>query len=188
MSNFSAYTDWVIPEGVVTQVADESGRVIWSRPHARYVSLVYKHSNNTSLPDDSDTGNIDCYALYVGDETSPKPKFGNFADSQPITYRVPYGTQVRVVVSCFNPSELVYDDVDCTIYLNGSLLKSGYRGTEYSFTLTKDTVIDFTFNMSGGFTTFDRKEWEDCYITEQPSVVDSIMYLDEGALDSATLG
>lgn len=179
MFDFKNVRSMQIPNGNVVGIS-ANGLDIWDI--GGECNLVYKHSNNSDLSDSGNTGHIDCYALYVGNETSPKPKFGTFADSKPITYRVKLGTPIRVVVSNYNPTEYTYDDVDCNIYLNNSLVKSGYRGTEYTFTITGDTVVDFMFKTSGDLLTVDRKEWEDCYITVNDT--QTSMALDSGVLDT----
>ena len=47
MSDFSAYTGWAIPEGVVTQIADASGRVIWAVSGGKVVLEVEKITHDT---------------------------------------------------------------------------------------------------------------------------------------------
>lgn len=126
-------------------------------------NVVYMHTNHTVIYTDDETGHMECYALYINGEL--KPKFGKFSESTPITYQVPYGSTVRVVVSNYNPDELLYDDVDCDVYFNGANVASGYRGTEYTFTLTQNVTVDFRWKIAGSLPTFDARSWEDCYIT-----------------------
>ena len=126
-------------------------------------TVTYKHTNHTSIYGDDETGHMECYALYINGEL--KPKFGTFANGSVATYQVPYGATIKVVVSNYNPTELTYDDVDCDVYWNGSSVSSGYRGTEYAFTLTSDIIIDFQWKIAGSLATLDAKSWEDCYIT-----------------------
>ena len=127
--------------------------------------VIYKHTNDTDgLYGDDETGHMECYALYINGEL--KPKFGTFAEGSETSYAVPYGATIRVVVSNYNPSEVLYDDVDCDVYYNGVNVASGYRGTEYTFTLTGSVTIDFRWKIAGSLVTFDAKSWEDCYITD----------------------
>lgn len=126
-------------------------------------SIIYKHTNHTNLYGDDETGHKECYALYIDGEL--KPKFGTFAESSPITYQMPYGTTVRVVVSNYNPTELTYDDVNCDVYWNGTSVSKGYRGTEYTFALASNVTVDFRWKIAGSLATFDMQSWEDCYIT-----------------------
>jgi hypothetical protein len=114
-------------------------------------------------PDDSNTGHQECYALTINGET--KRKLGTFAGDGGDTYTVPYGATIRVAVSNYNPNEIVYDDVNCNVYRNGALAASGYRGTEYTFSLTGDVDIDFRWYIAGSLVTFDARSWWDCYIT-----------------------
>lgn len=125
--------------------------------------ITYKHTNHTVIFTDDETGHKECYALYINGELMPK--FSTFAESSPITYQVPYGTTVKVVVSNYNPTELIYDDIDCDVYWNGENVASGYRGTEYTFALTCNVTIDFRWKIAGSQATFDAQSWEDCYIT-----------------------
>lgn len=133
----------------------------WSNIYA----VHYMHTNHTNLYGDDETGHMECYALYINGELMPK--LGKFSDGNRPTYQVPYGSTIKVVVSNYNPSELIYDDATCDIYWNGTSIKSGYRGTEYEFTLTSHLIIDFRWKIAGSLATFDAQSWEDCYITTQ---------------------
>lgn len=144
---------------VISLTSDLTLYAQWSNLY----TVTYKHSNHTELYGDDETGHQECYALYINGEL--KPKFGDFSDGSSTTYSVPYGSTIRVVVSNYNPTELTYDDVDCNVYWNGTLVSSGYRGTEYTFTLTCNVTIDFWWEIAGSLVTFDAQSWEDCYIT-----------------------
>lgn len=125
--------------------------------------ILFKHSNKTNLYTDDETGHKECYALWIDGEE--QADFGKFSEgSERLIYR-PYGAQVGVVVSNYNPSELTYDDCDCDVYWNGTTVASGYRGTNYTFTLTCNVTIDFQWKVAGSLVTFDAQSWEDCYIT-----------------------
>ena len=132
----------------------------WSNTYA----ILFKHTNHTNgVYGPDETGHKECYALWIDGEE--QEDFGKFSEgSERMIYR-PYGSQVGVVVSNYNPSELTYDDVDCNVYFNGSKVASGYRGTNYTFTLTSDVVIDFQWHIAGSLVTFNAQSWEDCYIT-----------------------
>ena len=128
--------------------------------------VTYMHTNHTNgVYGLDETGHQECYAMYINGEL--KPKFGTFAAGSTAVYTVPYGSTIRVVVSNYNPSELVYDDVDCDVYWNGVSVSTGYRGTEYSFSLPGSVVIDFQWKIAGSLATLDARSWEDCYITTQ---------------------
>lgn len=131
----------------------------WSNIYA----VTYKHSNHTNLYTDNETGHMECYELYING--SLMPKFGTFASGSSTVYYLPYGTTIRVRVSNYNPSELIYDDATCDVYWNGISVSNGYRGTEYTFTLTGNVTIDFRWKIAGSVATFNAKSWEDCYIT-----------------------
>lgn len=126
-------------------------------------SVTYMHTNKTNLYGDDETGHMECYALYINGELMPK--LGKFSEGNRPTYQVPYGSTIKVVVSNYNPTELTYDDVDCDIYWNGTSVSKGYRGTEYTFTVTSHLIIDFQWKIAGSLATFDMRSWEDCYIT-----------------------
>lgn len=132
----------------------------WSNIYA----IRYRHTNQTTIYTNDETGHMECYALYINGELMPK--LGKFSDGNSPTYYVPYGTIVRVVVSNYNPTELTYDDVDCDVYWNGTSVASGYRGTEYTFSLERNVEIEFQWKIAGSLATFDARSWEDCYITE----------------------
>lgn len=125
--------------------------------------VIYRHTNHTIIYTDDETGHKECYALYINGEL--KPKFGTFASGSSTTYALPYGTTIKVAVSNYNPSELLYDDINCDVYWNGTSVAKGYRGTEYTFTLTGNVDIDFRWKIAGSLATFDAQSWEDCYIT-----------------------
>lgn len=131
----------------------------WSNIYA----IAYKHTNKTELYTDDETGHMECYNLYINGELMPK--LGKFSEGNSPTYYVPYGTTVRVVVSNYNPTELTYDDCDCDIYWNGANVASGYRGTEYTFALNCNVLVDFQWKIAGSLVTLDAQSWEDCYIT-----------------------
>jgi hypothetical protein len=131
----------------------------WSNLYA----ITHKHTNHTNLYGDDETGHMECYALWIAG--TEMPDLGRFSDYNTPTYYRPYGTRVGVVVSNYNPSELIYDDCTCDVYMNGVNVASGYRGTAYEFTLTSDVVIEFRWKIAGSVATFDAKSWEDCYIT-----------------------
>ena len=145
------------------QLIGLTGNVTLYAQWSNLYTVRYMHTNHTNLYGDDETGHKECYALYINGEL--KPKFGTFASGNVVTYSVPYGSTIRVVVSNYNPTELTYDDVDCDVYLNGANVASGYRGTEYTFTLKSNVTIDFQWEIAGSIITFNAKSWEDCYIT-----------------------
>lgn len=157
-------------------------------------TITYRHTNKTNLYGDDETGHKECYALWIAG--TEQPDFGKFSEGTERTISVAYGTRVGVVVSGYNPSEITYDDADTNVYLYDRISNSfksvaqgyGDRAAMYEFTLMGDVTIEFQWKIAGSLVTFNAKSWEDCYITEAPRTDNSIMYLDVGTLDSATLG
>ena len=145
------------------QLIGLSGDITLYAQWSNLYKIAYQHTNHTELYNDDETGHMECYALYINGELMPK--LGKFNEGNRPVYNVPYGSTVKVVVSNYNPTELTYDDVDCTVYWNGATVARGYRGTEYTFTLTNDVLIDFWWEIAGSLITFDAQSWEDCYIT-----------------------
>lgn len=127
------------------------------------LTINYMHTNHTNLYGDDETGHKECYALFI--DGVEQADFGTFAEGTSRLLNAVYGSTIRVVVSNYNPTEVTYDDVDCDVYFNGTNVASGYRGTEYTFTLTTNVIIDFRWKIAGSLATFDAKSWEDCYIT-----------------------
>lgn len=126
--------------------------------------ITYMHTNHTNgLYGQDETGHMECYALWIAG--TEMPDLGKFSDNNVPVYSYPYGTRVGVVLSNYNPNELLYDDCNCDVYMNGVNVASGYRGTAYEFTLTSDVVIDFRWKVAGSLATFNARSWEDCYIT-----------------------
>ena len=153
--NGTAYTGGQI----VGVAADMTLYAQWSNIYA----VHYKHSNKTVIYTDNETGHMECYALWIAGWEAPD--LGKFSDNNSPIYYLPYGTKIGVVVSNYNPTELVYDDVDCDVYWNGVSVSRGYRGTNYTFDLTCDVLIDFQWKIAGSIPTRDARSWEDCYIT-----------------------
>ena len=149
--------------------------------------IYFKHTNHTGgLYGDNETGHQECYALWI--DGQEQADFGTFASGSERTILRPYGSRVGVVVSNYNPSELTYDDCNCDVYWNGTNVASGYRGTNYTFTLTSDVTVEFQWKIAGSLVTFDARSWEDCYIvTHNSGETVNVMVLDTGVLDHNVL-
>ena len=129
-------------------------------------TLRYQHTNHTVIFGNDETGHQECYELWIsGLGNAPQPKFGKFSEGSVREYTLPYGTPLGVVVRCYNGNEIQYDDADCRVYVNDSIVSSGYRVATYDFTLTGNMTIDFRWKIDGTVVTFDAQSWEDCYIT-----------------------
>lgn len=127
--------------------------------------VTYMHTNHTGgLYGDDNEGHPDCYALYIEGDDGFKPKFDSF-ESPPISYAVQYGKAIGVGVNDYIGDELLYDNANCGIYLNGKMVCTGYRHAEFSFYLTSHTTIDFRWKISGSLLTANAQSWYDCYIT-----------------------
>ena len=129
--------------------------------------LTYTHSNKTGWSSNNDeTGHKECYALYINGEL--QPKFDKFNEGNSRGYSLPYGTQLLVYVSDYAPNDH-YDSGNVTIYLkennNERAVSAGWKAASYSFTLTKDTIIDFQWYIAGSWATFNARSYEDCHIT-----------------------
>lgn len=127
--------------------------------------IYYRHVNKTGLYTDDETGHKECYALWI--DGTEQADFGKFSEGVERVIPVQYGKRVGVIVSGYNPSELIYDDADTDVYWNGVSVAQGYgnRAAIYEFTLTGDVIIEFQWKIAGSLATFDAKSWEDCYIT-----------------------
>ena len=125
--------------------------------------ITFEHTNHTNLYGNDETGHMECYALFI--DGVEQADFGTFADGSERKIYKPYGSTIKVVVSNYNATEITYDDCDCNVYLNGTNVASGYRGTNYTFKLTSDVTVDFRWKIAGSLATFDMRSWEDCYIT-----------------------
>ena len=125
--------------------------------------VTYKHTNKTNLYGNDETGHMECYALYINGEE--KPDLGKFSDNNVGYYEVPYGSTITVKVSDYMLSDYLYNPADCGVYWNGSMVSSGHRGTQYTFTLTGNVTIEFQWKIAGSLVSFNAQSWEDCFIT-----------------------
>lgn len=141
MSDFSAYKDWAIPEGKVKQVTDEAGNVLWKAVENLTVTMTQANPNN-----------VTAYIVYtIGINIT--------VISEPGTYQVPAGTEMRAYV--VHKGNLT--DVHPYIIFNGtSVGTSGSEGpyydetyfAKYDFTLTKDITFYVGTYGKGAYTIF----------------------------------
>lgn len=176
----------------VQLVSVNSNLILYAQWSNEY-TLTYSHTKHTIWEDDEGTGHMECYGLWI--DGVEQPDLGKFSEGRKPILSVPYGARIKVAVSGFNNTELLYDDADTNVYLYDNTLKEyksvaqgyGDRAAVYEFTLKGDVIIEFQWHTSGSLVTVDAKSWEDCYIVEIPRTDNSIMYLDVGMLDFATL-
>ena len=143
----------------IRMTGDVTLYAIWSNEY----TLTYRHVNKTNLYGDDETGHMECYALYINGQEMPD--LGMFSDNNAPVYTVAKNSTIRVVVSHYKANSIAYKDADCGVYMNGSQVASGTGGTEYTFTLTGDTTVEFQWKIAGSLVTLNAKSWEDCYIT-----------------------
>lgn len=125
-------------------------------------TLSYKHTNKTNLMGSDHTGHMECYALYINGVE--QPDLGTFAENRNPSYTLPHGTTIRVVVSCYNPNDTLYNNANCDIIVNGMSM-SRAPTAEWSFSLTSNATIEFQWRIAGSVVTLNAQSWEDCYIT-----------------------
>lgn len=139
MIDFSTLKGLTIPEGVVTQIADASGRVLWSAVKNVTVTI--------NEPDKY------CYFQFDNEAN-----LGNQLASG--TYEVPEGTVLHCLIYPHSGSDDL-EDCRSSIYVNGvEMAGEKLRGDEklrYQYTITKNTTVYSTFDSSNG---------SDIYITE----------------------
>lgn len=127
MIDFSTLKGLTIPEGKVKQIADLSGRVLWSAVDNLTVTMTQANPSG-----------VEAYISYtIGSITNI---------SEPGIYQVPAGTEMRAYIS--HKGNLT--DVLPYIIFNGtSVGTSGSEGSyydptyfaDYTFTLTKDITF-----------------------------------------------
>lgn len=122
--NFATLKGWAIPEGNVVQVADASGRVLWSA--VKKVTVTLKA-----------TGNSNGYAWTVIDGV-------RYEGTQEVT--VPIGTVITCYAKCDDMVPLF--DAPCYIYVNGTRVAETYATDTISHALTVNT--DITIKMMTG--------------------------------------
>ena len=124
-------------------------------------TIRYRHTNETLIYGNDETGHMECYALTINGEE--KPKLGRFDSNTVYTYRVPYGSTITVYCSDYHAG-IQYNHKDCTIYYN-DVAKASSEQTAWTFTLTENLDINFVWKVAGSLITFDAQSWWDCYIT-----------------------
>lgn len=122
--NFSTLKGLTIPEGNVTQIADASGRVLWSAVENLTVTMTKANPSNVTA--------FIAYTIGI-----------NITDiSEPGTYQVPAGTELRARIA----HRATLTDVHPYVFFNGANVGTSISaypdyGAEYDFTLTKDITF-----------------------------------------------
>lgn len=152
------------------QVISVSADTVLYAQWSNMLKVVYRHSNDSDGHyTSSDTGHMEDYALSINGEV--QDRLGAFSND-PVTYSLPYGTQIEVATTYCDDS-ILYASATCDIYWNGvsiadneSNRPSGDAGqfAYYKFNITKNLDIEFRakYRLSG----VQIKEFWDCYITE----------------------
>lgn len=137
MIDFSTLKGLTIPEGVITQIADARGKVLWSAVDNLTVTMTQANPSDVTASISWDGGSA----------------------STPGTYQVPEGTKVSAYIRHWKK----ITDVHAQILLNGVLVATGenvgsYSDTdtaaEYSFTLTKDITFYVGTYGKGAYTIY----------------------------------
>lgn len=125
-------------------------------------AVRYRHSNNTGgLYDNDNTGPKECYELYINGEL--QRKLSSFADDDGEVYYLPYGTEIKVMVT-YKDGGTGYTSHNGRIYWNGERIVSA--STAYhTWNLTTNTDIKFEWVIAGSWVTLNAQSWWDCYIT-----------------------
>jgi hypothetical protein len=132
--DFAKVTGLEIPEGIVTQITDASGRVLWSAIKNVKVTIT---SQWDGFDGDSASITVKSSKPFVPDPTNPSNKVTSwtvFVYDQPnCTIEVPMGATIECTVSRDK------GNADSHITLNGSKMVTG-EGT-YIYTVTGDVTI-----------------------------------------------
>ena len=124
MIDFSAYKGWAIPNGVVTQIADASGRVIWKLETSKPVVLqVEKITSDTYAGE----------TTYTGEQFVLLDIYPQNANS---TVKVTYGGSTK------------------TLAFNGTNAKQVYFGTFNGVSDSVSTPASGTLVIEGGYKSF----------------------------------
>jgi uncharacterized repeat protein (TIGR02543 family) len=133
----------------------------WSNKY----TVVYKHSKYAPGYDNSHTGSMECYELWVAEPGKAGVKYdplGAFSNPA-ITYSFPYGTRIGIVVRDKNGEGHSY------VKVNGTEVTGHSNDSRYEFTLTTHTDINFEWNRwaeSVGWDDYDLfTNYWNCYIT-----------------------
>lgn len=132
-----------------------TGDLILTAMWSNMYTVTYRHSYDTGLATSSDTGPMECYALWIdGVEQSDLGAFSNSAR----TYRLPYGTSIGVI------AQTKKGDARSYITVNGTTVAGTSTDARWGFTLTGDTDIHFEWNywIEG---LFSQQSYWNCYIT-----------------------
>ena len=125
-------------------------------------TVTFRHSKSSNYHDDSNTGPMECYALWIaGVEQADLGAFSNPAR----TYALPYGTAIGVVVSNDlgdKRSYVRFNGVEVNHHKNNN---DDPPGAKYTFTLTSDTDIHFVWNYFLAESLPPEQSYWNCYIT-----------------------
>lgn len=143
MIDFSTVQEVAIPEGVVTQIADESGKVLWSRMRTAMVKIT---SQCVGINGDTSSITITSAEPFAPDPSNPSNTVTEWTvvcyEMPNCTIEIPIGSTIECVVRDTKQSNR------CYITLNGTNVVEG-PGT-YLYTVKRNVTVDVSDKYSMG--------------------------------------
>lgn len=121
--NFATLQGLTIPEGVVTQITDASGRVIWSAVKKVTITLDFTNAGMSG------------YLSAEVNGTQYKGGFGGGHNGKVYEISVPVGDKIV----CTTGSA----PYACTIVVNGTTVSSTKAGATYEYIVSRNVTIEF---------------------------------------------
>lgn len=188
--DFSKVTGWSTEKGVVKQVTNSAGRVIWSAKTVEPELVTVSFTSDIALPYD------DCADIYI---STPDNNYINFTETLSTEVEVPTGSRLNIKVyhsSCSRSSSSIYINVNdigvqsisssqdiysdsshsltingpMTITLDGNIYTcSDCRNQYYSGTMyiTDDTIMHFVIESTGNWISCQGLTWGEWIKTSQ---------------------
>jgi lysophospholipase L1-like esterase len=119
-------------------------------------TVTVKHSSDAVQFESSQTGPMECYALWI--DGSEQPDLGAFSNGARV-YHLPYGTPIGVIAQTKAGSGRSY------ITFNGVTVAEKSSDARYGFNLAADTVIHFEWNQWFEVSLNPEISYWNCYIT-----------------------
>ena len=136
------------------QLIGLAGNVTLNAQWSNIYTVTFRHSEDSSIHGSDDTGNMECYALWIdGVEQADLGAFSNPAR----TYQLPYGTSLGVIAQVNSGAARSY------ITMNGTTVAGKSTDARYGFNLTGHTDIHFEFNYF--IADWAIQSYWNCYIT-----------------------
>ena len=143
MIDFSKLKSLTIPEGVVKQITDASGRVLWSAVKNAKVTIT---STFNGMDGDTARITVNSPSPFAPDPTNPSNKVTSWTvfvyDMPNYTIEIPVGSTVECAVSQDKAN------AGCYVSLNGTKVVTN-EGT-YIYTVTGNATIDVSDKYSQG--------------------------------------